>query len=245
METGTKGLGLAISLAVLMALSSLPSGEAAGSESLARRITDGVTEFITGRVTLPHDSISVEVDVPAIAARAGDVARFSLDLFGSSDAVMGTVPVKVTLFLNDGGSTACTATARVRIWSQAAVAARRLKRHEVVEENDIRLERREVTRVFDGYFVSADDIVGKRTTRTVSSGALFSSSSVEPVPMVTRGSDVSVMVVIGAVAITTRGKALEDGDLGGRIKVRDCTTGKRLTGEVAGEDLVLLEVSRF
>jgi flagella basal body P-ring formation protein FlgA len=70
-------------------------------------------------------------------------------------------------------------------------------------------------------------------------------SGVEPIPLITRGSDVSVTVVIGSVAITSRCKALEDGNLGSMIQVRDCSTGKRFVGEVAGENLVVLQVSRL
>jgi flagella basal body P-ring formation protein FlgA len=104
---------------------------------------------------------------------------------------------------------------------------------------------REVTNAFDGYFASAEEILEMRTTRVISPGGLVMMSSVESVPLICRGSDVSVTVVIGAVAITSRGKALEDGDLGSLIDVRDCATGKRLTGEVAGENLVVLDISRL
>ncbi len=226
-------------------LSACGTETAAGPKSLADRIVEETTGFVAERVTLPYDSISVEVSVPAIAARASDVAHFSVDLYGTSKTVVGTVPVRVTVELLDGQTIPYTATARVRIWSNAAVAARRLKRHAVLEEGDIRLEKREVTNAVDGYFATADEVLGMRATSVIPPGRLLMVSSVEPVPLVSRGSDVSVTIVIGAVAITSRGKALEDGDLGSLIDVRDCATGKRVTAEVAGEKTVVLKVNRL
>lgn len=246
MRHKTKGLAIASGLAVLLLLSVLPARDtASGSRGLAERIADETAEFLKERVTLPYDSIDVDVAVPAIAARSADVVHFGVDLFSTTRPVIGTVPVKITVMLQSSETISYTATARVRIWSKAAVAARRLRRHEIVAEDDIRFEKREVTHAFDGYFVDPEEIVGDRTTRLISSGGLLMMSSVEPVPLVTRGSDVRLTIVIGAVAITSRGKALEDGDMGSLIDVRDSATGKRLTGEVAGENSILLEVSRL
>ncbi|MGD9141153.1 MAG: flagellar basal body P-ring formation chaperone FlgA [bacterium] len=245
MRAKTKGLATGFALAVALSSVAPAFTGAAAATGLADRIAEETAEFVTRRVTLPYDSISVDVSVPAIAARAADVAHFSVDLYGTPRAVVGTVPVKVTVTLHDGQSIPYAATARVRIWSDAAVSARRLKRHETLDEDDVRMERREVTNAIDGYFARAEEVTGMRTTRVISPGGLLMVSSIEPVPLICRGSAVSVTVVIGAVAITSRGKALEDGDLGSLIEVRDCATGKRMTGEVAGENAVVLNVSRL
>lgn len=246
MNVKTKGLGIAFASTIAISLLSAAVTETAvGGTSLAERIVDETTEFVTRRVTLPYDSISVDVSVPGIAARASDVADFSVDLYGTSKAVMGTVPVKVTVVLKDGQTIPYTATARVRIWSNAAVSARRLKRHETLDEDDVRMERREVSNAIDGYFATPEEVAGMRTTRVISSGGLLMLSSVESIPLISRGSDVSLTIIIGAVTITSRGKALEDGDLGSLIDVRNCATGKRVTGEVAGENVVVLQVSRL
>ena len=246
MNARTKGLAIVLAWAVILALLSGSAREAgAVTAPLGERIMKETAEFLTRRVTQPYDSINVDVAAPAVAARASDVAHFSVDLYGTSRAVVGTVPVKVTVVLHDGQTMTYTATARVRIWSDAVVSARRLKRHEAVCESDLRLERREVTHAVDGYFTTTEEVAGMRATRVISSGGLVVCSGVEPVPLITRGSDVSVTIVIGAVAITSRGKALEDGDLGSLIDVRDCATGKRVKGEVAAENLVVLQVSRL
>jgi flagella basal body P-ring formation protein FlgA len=246
MNVKTKGLGIAFALTIVLSmLSAAGTDTAAGGTSLAERIAEETAEFVTQRVTLPYDSISVDVTVPAVAARASDVTHFTVDLYETSKAVVGTVPVKVTVVLDDGQTISYTATARVRIWSDAAVAAKRLKRHETLDEADVRMEKREVTNAIDGYFTTAEEVAGMRSTRVISSGRLLMLSSVETIPLISRGSDVSVTIVIGAVIITSRGKALEDGDLGSLIDVRDCATGKRFIGEVAGENAVVLQVSRL
>ena len=239
-------LGAAIAALIVLSWPAAPGDSVhAGTGSLAERIREEAVEFIAGRVVMPYDSLSVELALPAIAARSSDVAHFAFDLFESSKPVVGTVPFKLNVVLHSGEAIPYTVTARVRIWSNAAVAARRLKRHSVIAEQDVRFEKREVTQAVDGYFVALEHILGNRTTRTISPGGLLMLSSVEPVPLVTRGSNVSVTVVVGAVAVTSRAKALEDGDLGSLIEVRNTATGKRITGEVAGENRVVIDVSRL
>jgi flagella basal body P-ring formation protein FlgA len=203
-------------------------------------IHDSAVEFVSERVIAPHDSVNVMVELPTFPVDRDEIADFSFQLL-SSKPVVGTVPFRASLILRDGSELAFAATARVRIYDTVAVTARRLGRHETVEAGDIRFERREVTLLRDGYFTAPREVTGKRTRRIITAGALVRASDVESVPLIERGSNVTVSVVIGPVTVTSTAKALEDGHMGETIRVRDHMTGKRLTCVVAGKRLVLLE----
>lgn len=238
-------LGLACTLVTFLVCAvcvTVAVGKPEGDLTLRARLSDAAVSFLKDRVSTPGDSVSVTVDLPPIGVRSAGVDHYTFELL-SPKPVAGTVPFRVNLVCKDHTEISVTATARVRIFDIAAVAARRIGRHEVLAADDIRLERREVTQLRDGYFTYPAELAGKRVRRVIAAGYLLQTSDVERVPVVERGSGVTVSVVIGSVIVTSKAKALEDGELGELISVQEITTGKRLTGVVAGERLVILDKS--
>jgi flagella basal body P-ring formation protein FlgA len=228
---------------VLVALAGTAvAGKAGTVRSLAETVRGSVESFLLDRITMPADSVAVAVTLPVFAVKPGEVADFSLDLL-STKPVRGTVPVKVTFLLTGGGSLAYAATARVRAFADVLVAAERLNRHEIVTEGALRVERREITNLTDAYFADAAAVEGKRTRRVMTPGTVIGASDVEAIPLVDRGMGVTVAVVLGKVTVTSKARALEDGEMGELIKVQDLTTGKRLVATVAGKSLVVLDES--
>ncbi len=211
-------------------------------DTLRDRVEQEAVSFLSHNVTAPHDSLAITIGLPPVSVSADDVRDLGFDLL-SAKPVIGTVPFKVTLFLGEGMTQSFTVTARVRLYDTVAVSAHRLDRHEVVAPDDIRLERREVTYLADAYFSDPSGLIGKRTRRLASAGKILTASDVERIPLVRRGSGVMVSVVIGAVTVSSKAKALEDGCLGDHIRVQDIGTRKRLTGIVADERLVILDAS--
>jgi flagella basal body P-ring formation protein FlgA len=216
--------------------------EAAASGSLAETVREHVINLISQNITVPYDSISVSVDLPLFGLSAHEVVDFEVGLM-SSKRVSGTVPVRVTLVRDGGEFVSYAVTARVRIYDKVLVAARRFNRHEVVTEDGVRLERRDITHISDAHFTDCNRVAGKRVKRVITPGTLIRLSDVEAIPLVARGSAVTLSVVMGPVIVTSKAKALEDGEMNELIKVQDMTTGKRLIGTVAGKRLVILDES--
>jgi flagella basal body P-ring formation protein FlgA len=219
-----------------------PAGLAGTVNSLSETVRRSVEDYVRCRVTQPGDSVAVSVDVPVFGVEPHEVADFALDLL-SSKPVVGTVPVKVTFTLSGGGELTYAATARVRVFADVLVVDERLSRHEIVTGDALRTELREVTNLTDAYFTDAAEAEGKRARRVISPGRILKASDVERVPLVDRGAGVTVAVVLGSVTVTSKARALEDGEMGEIIKVQDLTTGKRLVGTVAARGLVVLDES--
>ena len=231
-------LGLLVLALPEMAL----AGRADTMNSLTEMVRGSAESFVRDRVTMPADSVAVAIALPMFAVEPHEVVDFSLDLF-SSKPVVGTVPVKVTFLLDGGGTLTYAVTARVRVYATVLVAAERLNRHEIVTGGALRAETREITRLTDAYFTMPAEVAGKRARRVISPGNMLRASDVEAVPLVDRGAGVTVAVLLGKVTVTSKAKALEDGEMGELIKVQDLTTGKRLVGTVAGKSLVVLDES--
>jgi flagella basal body P-ring formation protein FlgA len=237
---GSRNAVLAACAAAAMVLALLP-GDAFGM-TLRDLIEERAGVFLSQNVSAPHDSLAVTIGVPAVEIEPEDVKDIGFDIL-SARPVGGVVPFKVTLFLADGTAPDLTATARVRLYDTVAVSTGRIQRHQILGADDIRLELREVTNLADAYFSDPLELIGKRTKRLTSVGRILMASDVEPDPLIKRGSGVMVCVAIGAVTVSSKAKALEDGSLGDVIKVQDLGTRKRLMGVVAGKRLVLLDAS--
>jgi flagella basal body P-ring formation protein FlgA len=205
-------------------------------------IAAAARDFVRHRISAPNDSVEIQVDLPQFSVTLDQISDFRFDL-PSRKAVAGTVPLRVTLVLRDGTDLAFAGTARVRIYDTVAVTDRRLGRHQTIEPDHIRFERCEVTLLPDGYFTDPDQVAGKRAKRVLSAGSLVRISDVEPVPVIERGSAVTVVVIIGGVTVTSKAKALEDGAMGQAIRIKDVTTGKRLTATVRSSRLVIVDDS--
>ncbi len=236
-------LGLSLLGLLVLALPGIATaGRADTMNSLTEMVRGSVESYVRDRVTTPADSVAVAVALPMFAVEPHEVTDFRLDLF-STKPVIGTVPVKITFLLDGGGSLTYAATARVRVYASVLVAAERLNRHEIVTQEALRVETREITNLTDAYFTVPAEVAGKRARRVISPGNMLKASDVEAIPLVNRGAGVTVAIVLGKVTVTSKAKALEDGEMGEIIKVQDLTTGKRLVGTVAGKCLVVLDES--
>jgi len=213
-------------------------------EPTAQRITKAVVEFISGAVTSPHDSMSVEVETPRAFVPTADVMDVRCDLYAPR-TVVGSVPVRVILTLTDGTTRVVSVSAKVRLFDAVAVAARKINRLECLAASDLRLEKRDVTGLADACFTDVETLANRRATRLILAGTVIENMDVETIPLVARGSGVVVTVVVGGVTVTSKAKALEDGDLGDTIRVQDLITGRRLAATVKGGTLVVLEWSNL
>ena len=227
-------LGLGLAAAPPCACDQGPTG------GLKQRIAQAACDFLEGAVTVPHDSVAAAIDLPALPESGGGIADYRFEIL-SSKSPAGSVGLRITLFLKDGSTHPMLATARVRIYDRVCVATRRLDRHESLAADGLRIERREVTALADGYYGDIAGITGKRTKRIIPVGSIIQASDIQAVPLVARGSGVVVSVVIGAVTVVSKAKALEDGELGQVIAVEHLLTRRHLTGTVAGRGLVVLE----
>ena len=80
-------------------------------------------------------------------------------------------------------------------------------------------------------------VVGWRTRRVVRAGEPLRRPAVEPLPLVARGSRVTVVWETGGLRLTREGTAVGAADLGERVVVR-VDGARRVTGLVAGAGTV-------
>jgi flagella basal body P-ring formation protein FlgA len=112
------------------------------------------------------------------------------------------------------------------------VARRDLERGAVVEKEDVGREYRSLRSLPGDVTRALDEVIGKQLTRSLSAGAVVRGAVLTEVPLVTRGSHVSLVAMRGALRITTPGIVREKGGAGEMVSVVNPTSGKVVTGRV-------------
>lgn len=157
-------------------------------------------------------------------------------------------------FLAPGGRTTGTTTVGVSCsapapWSlyipvtvgvsgEVLVAARALARGTVLSAQDMRLERRDITRLTSGYLndpVAAQSMVLRRA---VASGTTLIPNMLEAQRMVQRGQNVVLLAQSDNFSIRMSGEALGDAAYGELVKVRNRSSRRVVEGVVVSAGVV-------
>ncbi|NEV60523.1 flagellar basal body P-ring formation chaperone FlgA [Thiorhodococcus minor] len=121
---------------------------------------------------------------------------------------------------------------RIERHTEVVVAARPLGRAQVIRGHDIRLERKETSRLTSGYFSDPAAVIGQEARRRLVPGQVLTSSHVAPRQLVKRGQEVTLYAVRPGLTVRMKGEALEDGAEGQRIRVRNRSSKRIVEGFV-------------
>lgn len=208
---------------------------AAGADAESLGLRERLEAFVRGRAEAPPAHIEVpelhDFAVEGVAAERVEVAISA----SPSARMSGSVPI--TVVLSAGGREIRRGTVSVRVERSfaSAVAARDLPRGTRLREGDVRIERVRAGARPPGLVADASALLGRRTVRSVRSGERLRKEHVEPVPDVTRGHIVRIVLERGPLRIEALGEAREDGRAGDEVRVLNVDSRRVLSGRV-GED---------
>ena len=150
----------------------------------------------------------------------------------SSRAFRGPTIVRVELIVDGRTERAMTVTADTRFFREVLVSTRNVRRREVLQAEMFELEERDITMQKEGYFFDFADLEGGRAKRSIGANRVVTQRHVEPVPVILRGEEVTLILETDNVRLSIKGKALQDGGIGQQIRVRNGDSRKVLQGEV-------------
>ena len=125
---------------------------------------------------------------------------------------------------------------QVRVYAQAAVAARALPRNQLLGPDDVRLERVELTALPPGAAFVGELPDGRMTTRALAAGEPLRREFLRLPPVVQAGDAVSIHAGGRGFEIVTEGKALATATEGQSVQV--AIAGKVLTGTARSGKIV-------
>ncbi len=120
--------------------------------------------------------------------------------------------------------------ARVEIFEEIVVARNKIKRGDVIKEEDLALEERDIAMLAKKYFVDPKEAAGSEAKITISQNAAIFENMTKEVPLIHRGEKATIVVKGEGLLLKTEGTALADGYLGDQVKVKRADSKKTLEG---------------
>ncbi|MBL8660994.1 MAG: flagellar basal body P-ring formation protein FlgA [Rhodospirillales bacterium] len=125
-------------------------------------------------------------------------------------------------------------TGRVHHLSQVPVLTRPIGRDEVIAAADVEYVRLKDSRLGSSTIVDADDLVGLSARHALRAGVPVRASQVRQPVVVAKGSQVILVLDGPGLALSARGRALEDGGRGEVVRVSNLQSNIVVEGTVAG-----------
>lgn len=127
---------------------------------------------------------------------------------------------------------------QISTFNRVVVSRRPLVRGKVLDAQDVTLSEKDTSGLHKAYYSAVDDVVGLSSKRAIDRGALLHSGLLKRAKLVKRGSRVEIVAQLGGLDVRMRGEALADGVRGDRIRVKNLSSGRVVTGTVTDSGLV-------
>lgn len=124
------------------------------------------------------------------------------------------------------------------VTAAVATSARSLPGGHVITAGDLRLDKRDVSRLRTGYYEEPQALVGQQLKQALVAGRILTPSMLRVQHLVERGQTVTLTSAGGGISITMLGKALMHGALNQRIRVENSNSGRIVEGVVRSSEQV-------
>ncbi|NVK43080.1 MAG: flagellar basal body P-ring formation protein FlgA [Oceanospirillaceae bacterium] len=129
-------------------------------------------------------------------------------------------------------------TARVEVLRDVIVSRRPLGRGEILGNRDIVVRQVDISDNSRGYYTRPEDVIGRSASRNIANGSLLNAGMLTEPTLIHRGDSLIIEVRRGTLRIRAQGTALEDGEKGEQIRVRNDSSGEEIRARVVARGLV-------
>jgi flagella basal body P-ring formation protein FlgA len=129
-------------------------------------------------------------------------------------------------------------TVNLAVSADIVTTARTLARHETITAKDLQVQRLNMAHLPRRVLMKPDDVIGKRTKRPLQANALIHTYEVETLPLVRKGDAVLIIVDSPLLKVTTVGEALEPGQRGDTIRVKNVASQREIRAVVVNKENV-------
>ncbi len=202
-------------------------------------IKSAVTQYVISRLdtTLQKDAL-IEFRGGLERVRVPEEDRVLRVGLGEERMLRGMVCLPVEISCGGKVVRQMAVSVKVRLFGQVFVASRQFERHANISDGGVSSRFAELTSMPDDVVTRKEQLAGKRTSRIVGAGSILRESSLELIPLVFRGEEVTLIVRAGHVKLSTKGLAKEDGVFGSIIEVQKLDSHERIDAVVIDEHTV-------
>ena len=202
-----------------------------GIEISPEKIESMVKRFILKKV--PWDSKSVTISVSPVKGIVLDQGTVTYEMSArKKEDFLGNTNISLA-FLVDGRITKkIQVNTKIAVMQDILVSNRALERHDVITEEDVRLEQMNLAELKTDVMTDSGEVIGKRVKRAIEVNTPLRLNFVEVPPLVKRGDMVTIVAESDVLKITTKGFVTESGCKGEMVKVINVNSRKELFAKV-------------
>jgi len=185
------------------------------------------------RATYELDQVEYEIEITAnqLKTRMVDPVDLSLKPLSRKEP-LGPFTVQIEIAHKGALIEKGQVRLRVKRFARVLVATDKIKRHDILTEQQFELKRVDVTSLREQPVSSLAGIVGQRSKRNLRLGSILTNAAMEPVPDIDVGGEVTIVFTDTWGSITAPGRSLQSGWIGGTLRVKNLVSGKVINAQV-------------
>lgn len=130
---------------------------------------------------------------------------------------------------------------KIAVLREVLVNKTPLRRGQLIKPKDLEKTQRDVATLHKGYYTQTKELTGLRAKRAIKPGSVLTAGMFAQDKIVRRGSQVEILARSSSLSVRMRGKAMANGAIGERIKVKNLTSGREVTGTIIEPGVVLVQ----
>jgi len=125
-------------------------------------------------------------------------------------------------------------------FADVVVTTETVSRGEFLKANQVSLERRSLNFLHNGYLKSLPEAVGQQLKTTLAKGLVVNPNQLSRPYAIKQGQSVNILAKSAVISVRIKGKALSNGRVGDKIRVKNITTNKIVEGTVTYNGFVVI-----
>ncbi len=198
-------------------------------------IAEAVKAYVAQNINLPGD---YEVNLIPLDERLSlPQCIEALDVFTTTDVIKaGRTTIGVRC--NSGKKWSIFTSAIIKTYQMVVVLAQAVQRGEIISQQHLTIEKREVSNLRDDFVTQIEQIENKQATRQLEAGTIMSLKVLVEPKLIKRGDSVVITTAKADFSIRMNGVAMMDGTKGQLIKVKNQNSGRIISATVVEPGLV-------
>lgn len=241
---GIIGLSFLMALGVLQVAPAL-SGEGGGACSpytlTQEKIESIYKDFVYAHMPWPREDVVIS-RVHAGEAVALPASKFTFEVTPPNGSYLGDTALRVVFRVNGREIRKVRIVGHIDIYREVVCMNHSMRRHEVIQEDDLSMARRDISRISNAAISDIREAVGKRLVSSMRAGEIIRRDMLELAPIIKKGDRIAIIADTETLLIRARGEAMEGGAEGEMIRVRNSKSKKEVYARVIDASTVQLEL---
>jgi flagella basal body P-ring formation protein FlgA len=196
-------------------------------------IKRAVDNFIRANISWDKDRVKIrkiEVNTDVVLPK-GDVS-YRIEPLRNAQ-YKGNIALPIHFTVNGLFQKRILATAEISLLTDVVVVKKSLRRHGRINEDDIELKEKDLSKTHSNVITDPEEVLGKRAKRSIAAGTILRPNHIEYPPLVKRGDVVLVVAQSAGLRVTALGVVDQrEGRRGERIKVENLDSKKNIYARV-------------